>query len=107
MKLLVVFCLAVSFAMFRCGLSLQCYSCPNGSAGSCEVKRECGQNEDSCLKLTSGEITYTQCLRHSECDFRSLAVRYLIPEFTFNCCQSELCNGPEKSFAQKLKEFFG
>ncbi|XP_029976957.1 CD59 glycoprotein-like, partial [Salarias fasciatus] len=102
MKLSVLFCLAVSFAMFGSGRSLQCYSCPDGSSSGCEVKQECSQGEDSCLKLTSGDMIYTGCLRSSDCDFRSLSVRYLVPEFTFSCCQSKLCNGRAKGFFQWL-----
>ncbi|XP_045915313.1 CD59 glycoprotein-like [Micropterus dolomieu] len=103
----VVFCLAVSFAMFGFVLSLQCYSCPEGSSNNCGVKHECDQGEDSCLKLTSGETTYTRCMRYTDCDYMTLAVRYGLPEFDFSCCQSKLCNGQEKSFFQRLKEFFG
>ncbi|XP_041811891.1 CD59 glycoprotein-like [Chelmon rostratus] len=107
MRSSVVFCLAVSFAMFGFGLSLQCYSCPDGSSSSCEVQQECNQGEDSCLKLTSGETTYTRCMRYADCDFLTLASRYVVPNFTFSCCQSKLCNGQEKSAFQKFKEFFG
>uniref|UniRef100_UPI0037E9609A CD59 glycoprotein-like n=1 Tax=Semicossyphus pulcher TaxID=241346 RepID=UPI0037E9609A len=103
----VVLFLAVSFAMFGFGLSLQCYSCPGGSSSNCEVKQECNQGEDSCLKLISGDNTHTSCLRHADCDFMNLAVRYSIPDFTFSCCQSKLCNGPEKSAFQKFKDLFG
>ncbi|XP_041664085.1 CD59 glycoprotein-like [Cheilinus undulatus] len=107
MRSSVVFLLAVSFAMFGFGASLQCHSCPGGSSSDCEVKQECNQGEDSCLKLTSGGNTYSSCLRYADCDFMTLAVRYSLPDFTFSCCQSELCNGPEKSFLQKIKEFIG
>uniref|UniRef100_A0A672J2F4 Snake toxin/toxin-like domain-containing protein n=1 Tax=Salarias fasciatus TaxID=181472 RepID=A0A672J2F4_SALFA len=41
-------------AFASAGRSLQCYSCPDGSSSGCEVKQECSQGEDSCLKLTSG-----------------------------------------------------
>ncbi|XP_035537592.1 CD59 glycoprotein-like [Morone saxatilis] len=108
MRSSVVFCLAVSFAMFGCGLSLLCYSCPEGSTKSCEVQQECSQGEDSCLKLTSGENTYTHCVRYADCDFRTLSSRYeLLPSFTFSCCESKLCNGPKKSIIQTIKEFWG
>ncbi|XP_040909645.1 CD59 glycoprotein-like [Toxotes jaculatrix] len=107
MRSSVVFCLAVSFAMFGFGHSLECYSCPDGSSSSCEVKLECNQGEDSCLKLTSGEKTYTGCIRYTDCDFMTLAPRYSLPDFTFSCCQSELCNGQELSFLEKLKKMFG
>ncbi|XP_042361916.1 CD59 glycoprotein-like [Plectropomus leopardus] len=107
MRSSVMFCLAASFAMFEFGLSLQCYSCPDGSSNNCEVKQDCNQGEDSCLKLTSGEMTYTTCMRNADCDFMTLAGRYSLPDFEFNCCQSKLCNGQEKSALQKLKEFFG
>lgn len=56
--------------------------------------------------LTSGK-TYTECLRYADCDFMTLAVRYSLPDFTFSCCQKTLCNGEEKTFLQKLKDFFG
>ncbi|XP_039877283.1 CD59 glycoprotein-like [Simochromis diagramma] len=107
MRSSVVFCLAVSFAMFGFGLSLQCYSCPGGSSQNCAVKQECSQGKDSCLKLTSGGKTYTECLRYADCDFMTLAVRYSLPDFTFSCCQKTLCNGEEKTFLEKLKDFFG
>ncbi|XP_068431105.1 CD59 glycoprotein-like [Clinocottus analis] len=107
MRSRVLFCLAVSFAMFGFGLSLQCYSCPDGSSNSCDVKQECNQGEDSCLKLTSGEKTYTRCMRYEDCDFMTLAVRYSVADFDFDCCQSKLCNGQEKGFLQKLKDFLG
>uniref|UniRef100_A0A8C4GP85 UPAR/Ly6 domain-containing protein n=1 Tax=Dicentrarchus labrax TaxID=13489 RepID=A0A8C4GP85_DICLA len=79
------------------GLSLLCYSCPEGSTESCEVQQECSQGEDSCLKLTS------------DCDFRTLGSRYYrLSSFTFSCCQSKLCNGPKKSgIGQTLKELLG
>ncbi|XP_034561488.1 CD59 glycoprotein-like, partial [Notolabrus celidotus] len=101
MKSSVLFLLTVSFAMFGFGLSLQCYSCPGGTS-NCEVKRECIGGEDSCLKLTSGEQTHTACMRYSDCDFMTLAVRYSVPDFAFSCCQSELCNGEKKSVIQKI-----
>ncbi|KAF0024528.1 hypothetical protein F2P81_023330 [Scophthalmus maximus] len=104
MRSSVVFCLGVSFAMFGFGLSLQCYSCPDGSSSGCDVKHDCRQAEDSCLKLTSGEQTYTGCLRYTDCDFMTLAVRYSVPDFEFSCCQSKLCNGQEKSAFQKFKD---
>ncbi|KAL3043734.1 hypothetical protein OYC64_003570 [Pagothenia borchgrevinki] len=107
MRSSVVFCLAVSFAMFGFGLSIQCYSCPDGSSNSCAAKLECDQGQDSCLKLTSGENTYTSCMRYADCDFMTLAVRHSLADFEFNCCQSKLCNGQEKSGFQKFKDFFG
>ncbi|XP_059206345.1 CD59 glycoprotein-like [Centropristis striata] len=103
MRSSVVFCLAVSFAMFGFGFSLQCYSCPDGST-NCEVKQECA--EDSCLKLTSGGKIYSGCMRYSDCDFMTLAVRYALADFDFECCQSKLCNGQEKGFFQRIKDFF-
>ncbi|XP_020511620.1 CD59 glycoprotein-like [Labrus bergylta] len=102
MRSSVTFLLAVSLAMFGLGVSLQCYYCPGGSSSSCEVTQECNQGEDSCLKLTSGESTYSSCLRDADCDFRTLAARYPLPDFTFSCCQSNLCNGQEKSWWQKI-----
>ncbi|XP_054462327.1 CD59 glycoprotein-like [Anoplopoma fimbria] len=107
MRSSVLFCLAVSFAMFGFGLSLQCYTCPDGSSTSCEVKQQCSQGEDSCLKLTSGENTYTRCMRYADCDFMNLAIRYPLAEFVFDCCNSDLCNGQKKSAFQKFKDFFG
>ncbi|XP_071356844.1 CD59 glycoprotein-like [Trachinotus anak] len=107
MRSSVVLCLAVSFAMFGFGLSLQCYSCPDGSSTTCEVKQECEQGEDSCLKLVSEETTYTQCIRYTDCEFRTLAVRFPVTKFTYSCCQSGLCNSQEKSFLDKVKDFFG
>ncbi|XP_040045438.1 CD59 glycoprotein [Gasterosteus aculeatus] len=107
MRSSVLFSLAVSFAMFGFGLSLQCYSCPDGSSRSCEVKQECNQGDDSCLKLTSGGNTYTECGRYADCDFMNLAVRYSLPDFEFDCCITDLCNGQEKSAFQKFKDFFG
>uniref|UniRef100_A0A3B4ZML2 CD59 glycoprotein n=1 Tax=Stegastes partitus TaxID=144197 RepID=A0A3B4ZML2_9TELE len=87
------------------GVSLQCYSCPDGSSTSCEATQECNQEEDSCLKLK--KQTYSSCIQHTDCDFMTLAVRYSLPQFTFNCCQSKLCNSHGKSFLKKVKEFFG
>ncbi|KAM8767102.1 CD59 glycoprotein-like isoform 1-T1 [Acanthopagrus schlegelii] len=107
MRSSVVFCLAVSFAMFGFGLSLQCYSCPDGSSDQCAVQLECKQGDDSCLKLKSGETTYTTCMRYADCNFMTLASRFTVPEFTFSCCQSKLCNGPEKSALQKFLDLFG
>ncbi|KAG8005299.1 ATP-dependent DNA helicase Q4 [Nibea albiflora] len=107
MRTSVVFFLAVSVVMFGFGLSLQCYSCPGGSISACDVKQDCKEDEDGCLKLTSGNETYTSCIRYADCDFMTLAVRYVLPDFDFNCCQSKLCNGQKKSILQKVKEFFG
>ncbi|KAG7500509.1 CD59 glycoprotein-like [Solea senegalensis] len=107
MRSFVVFFLGASFAMFGLGVSLQCYSCPGGSSSSCEVKHGCNQGEDTCLKLTSEEKTYTGCMRYADCDFMTLAVKYSLPDFTFDCCQSNLCNGQEKSFLDKVRDFFG
>ncbi|XP_026202810.1 CD59 glycoprotein-like [Anabas testudineus] len=98
MRSSVVFCLAVSFAMFGFGLSLQCYSCPHGSSSKCKVKQDCIQAEDACLKLTSGDMTYTECVTYTDCNFRTLAQRYSFSSFSFSCCQSDLCNAPKKSF---------
>ncbi|XP_029370676.1 CD59 glycoprotein-like [Echeneis naucrates] len=100
MRTSVVLCLAVSCAMFGFGLSLECYSCPEGST-NCEIKQVCGPEEDSCLKLTKNEITYTRCQRYTDCNARTIAVQFPIHKFTFNCCQSDLCNGKKK-----LLDFF-
>ncbi|XP_070702963.1 CD59 glycoprotein-like [Pempheris klunzingeri] len=107
MRSSVGFWLAVSFAMFGFGLSLQCYSCPRGSTNTCETQAECNQDEDSCLSLVSGGKTYTNCVRYTDCDFLTLGLRFDLPDFTFSCCQSKLCNGQEKSLLQKFKDFFG
>lgn len=66
------------------GLSLQCYSCPDGSSSICEVKQECGQGEDSCLKLTSGG-------KHSE---RNTDVTDLLSEIILSMCMlvNAFCN---------------
>lgn len=50
--------------------------------------------------------TYTRCIRYADCDFMTLANRYVLPNFDFNCCQSKLCNGQKKSFLQRLKDIF-
>lgn len=42
------------------------------------------------------EITYTSCIRHEDCDFRTLSVRFPVARFTFSCCQSALCNEAKK-----------
>ncbi|TKS88269.1 CD59 glycoprotein MAC-inhibitory protein [Collichthys lucidus] len=97
-----VFFLAVSFIMFGFGLSLKCYSCPDGSISACDVEQDCNQDEDGCLKLTSANKIYTRCIRYADCDFMTLANKYVLPNFDFNCCQSKLCNGQKKSLFQKL-----
>ncbi|XP_068189670.1 CD59 glycoprotein-like [Antennarius striatus] len=97
MKASAVFLLAASFAIFGLGLSLECYSCPNGTPNDCEVRSVCNAGEDSCLKLTSGENTYTRCIRYSDCNFMTLASRYILREFTFDCCQSNGCNKKKSS----------
>ncbi|KAM3596578.1 uncharacterized protein V6R79_017247 [Siganus canaliculatus] len=107
MRSSVALCLAVSFAVFGFGLSLQCFSCPDGSSANCEVQQECSSGQDSCLKLTSGDMTYTTCMRYEDCTFRTLAARFTVSGFKFSCCQSNLCNGKKKSFLQKLSDFFG
>uniref|UniRef100_A0A3Q3J1D2 CD59 glycoprotein n=1 Tax=Monopterus albus TaxID=43700 RepID=A0A3Q3J1D2_MONAL len=85
----------MSVSLSPAGLSLQCYSCPDGSSSSCEVKQECQQSEDGCLKII--KRTYTSCMRYADCDYKILAARYPLPDFDFSCCQSDLCNGKEKS----------
>uniref|UniRef100_A0A8C2WFM7 MAC-inhibitory protein n=1 Tax=Cyclopterus lumpus TaxID=8103 RepID=A0A8C2WFM7_CYCLU len=71
------------------GLSLQCYSCPDGPSNSCET---------NAVSLTlPSEKTYSRCLRYTDCDFMTLAVRYSLADFDFDCCQSKLCNGPKKT----------
>ncbi|XP_069371876.1 CD59 glycoprotein-like isoform X2 [Paralichthys olivaceus] len=107
MRSSVLLCLGFSFALFGFGESLQCYSCPDGPSNSCEVQQDCNHGEDSCLKLISGERTFTSCMRYADCDFMTLAVRYSEPDFTFSCCQSNLCNAKEKSSFQKFKDWFG
>ncbi|XP_047461421.1 CD59 glycoprotein-like [Mugil cephalus] len=104
MRSSVVFCVAVSFAMFGFGLSLQCYSCPQGSTSGCDVKQECSSVEDACLKVTIGDIIHTECIRYADCDVRILAQKFLVPQFTSRCCQTSLCNG--KSWLERLKEKF-
>lgn len=103
-----MFCLAVSFALFGVGLSLKCYTCPEGQSGTCDIEQECSLLENSCLKLTSGEKTYTSCIRHEDCDFMTLSVRFPVPRFTFSCCQSALCNGKKKKGVfSKIMDVFG
>lgn len=43
-------------------------------------------------------------MRYTDCNIRMLTHRFMVSEFTFKCCQSQLCNG--KSFMDKLKDFF-
>ncbi|XP_028256659.1 CD59 glycoprotein-like [Parambassis ranga] len=106
MRSSVLLCLAVSFAMFGFGVSLQCYSCPDGTSSNCEVKVECNQGDDTCLKITSGENTYTRCVRYTDCDSGTLSTITGFPKFTFKCCQSKLCNGEKKSLLSRIKEYF-
>ncbi|XP_074470031.1 CD59 glycoprotein-like [Sebastes fasciatus] len=105
MRSSVVFFLAVSCAMFGFGFSLQCYICPDGSCNGTEFKQECNQGVDSCLKLTSGEKIYTGCIMYEDCDFMTLAQRYPFSQIKYECCQSNLCNGPKKSVFKRLMDF--
>ncbi|XP_034016823.1 CD59 glycoprotein-like [Thalassophryne amazonica] len=107
MRTCLLFYLALSFAGFGFGMSLQCYNCSFGVSDSCEDTVQCMSQEDSCLKLISGEKTYTSCIKYSDCDVMILASKYPVPGFTFSCCQSDLCNTEIKTWLQKLKDFFG
>lgn len=63
---------------------------------------------DLCLShFLLSEKTYTRCMRYIDCNYMTLATRYTLPEFTFSCCQSKLCNGQEKSAFQKFLESLG
>lgn len=63
---------------------------------------------DLCLShFLLSEKTYTRCMRYIDCNYMTLATRYTLPDFTFSCCQSKLCNGQEKSAFQKFLESLG
>ncbi|CAL9707496.1 unnamed protein product [Knipowitschia caucasica] len=100
----VVFWLILSLALVRLGDSLQCYSCPTGSSQKCEVKEECSDGLDSCLKLKHRDQTFSSCVNYALCNFDALSVNYPLPQFDFSCCQSDLCNG--RSLMEKMKDLF-
>ncbi|XP_075995161.1 CD59 glycoprotein-like [Genypterus blacodes] len=102
----VVLCLAFCFALFGFGHTLNCYSCPDGTADGCENSQECNQGDDSCLSLTSAGKIHSHCMRYADCSFSALAVRYP-PPLTFSCCQSNLCNSSKKGMFQRFLDFFG
>uniref|UniRef100_A0A665TJ53 UPAR/Ly6 domain-containing protein n=1 Tax=Echeneis naucrates TaxID=173247 RepID=A0A665TJ53_ECHNA len=77
------------------GLSLECYSCPEDPYFRSTKLMLCFS---LCLH---SEITYTRCQRYTDCNARTIAVQFPIHKFTFNCCQSDLCNGKKK-----LLDFF-
>ncbi|XP_056154897.1 CD59 glycoprotein-like [Lampris incognitus] len=112
-----VLCLAVGFTLLGLGSSLppgpplQCYTCPDGSAESCEVVHECAGGKDSCIRLESAGKVYADCVAYSDCDFMLLAQNYEFSQFTFDCCQSSLCNtekspGPFERFKKFIKSLF-
>ncbi|XP_054620154.1 CD59 glycoprotein-like isoform X2 [Dunckerocampus dactyliophorus] len=104
----VLICLAVGWSLLDFGWSLQCYSCPHGSSSSCDVIHDCNNHEDGCLKLTSAEKTYSRCITYADCDFLTLAAKYFsLSDFTFSCCQSNLCNSQVRSWTQRLHDFWG
>lgn len=41
-------------------------------------------------------MIYAGCMRYSDCNFQTLGSKYVLPEFTFSCCQSNLCNKEKK-----------
>ncbi|CAG10812.1 unnamed protein product [Tetraodon nigroviridis] len=89
-------CLAVGLAALGCAISLECYSCSGESPDHCGETQQCGHHEDSCLKLTSNGMIYAGCIRYSDCNFLTLGSKYVLPDFTFSCCQSNLCNKKKK-----------
>ncbi|XP_055015360.1 CD59 glycoprotein-like [Boleophthalmus pectinirostris] len=105
MKSAVLFCLVVAFSGFQFGMILQCYSCRNGSTKNCDLKEECTNGLNSCLKLKHGEMTYSSCVNYNDCTFDALSLQYTFSHFTFSCCQSNLCNG--RSLSEKISDFFG
>uniref|UniRef100_A0A674MB86 MAC-inhibitory protein n=1 Tax=Takifugu rubripes TaxID=31033 RepID=A0A674MB86_TAKRU len=91
-------------AVCSSALSLECYSCAAESPDNCRSQLRCHGNDDSCLKLTSNGTIYAGCMRYSDCNFLTLSSKFVLPEFRFSCCQSDLCNGKKKNW---FWQFFG
>ncbi|XP_035533869.1 CD59 glycoprotein isoform X2 [Morone saxatilis] len=95
-------CLVICSALIGLGSALQCYSCQGPT--KCTTQQQCGSGEDTCLKLIdTGGKTYRQCLKYSECNFNSLSGKFpQVSKFTFDCCNSDLCNSAPSSTASSV-----
>ncbi|KAG7471680.1 hypothetical protein JOB18_022989 [Solea senegalensis] len=92
MKRSLVICLLVCSALIGLGSAIRCYSCKDYTS-SCTKQRDCS-SDDACLTLNErGGMTYRQCLKYSDCDYRRLSLMFQnVNSFTFKCCNSDLCN---------------
>lgn len=97
MKCSLTFSLLLCCALLGLGTAIKCYSCKDYTA-SCTKQRDCSY-DDACLTLTErGGMTYRQCLKYSDCDFRTVAQMFpQVASFTFKCCNSDLCNSAPSS----------
>ncbi|XP_014030639.1 CD59 glycoprotein [Salmo salar] len=86
-------CLVFCFAIFGLGSAIRCVKCKDYT-GSCTKTQDCTY-DDACLTLTErGGQTYRQCVKYSDCDYNRLAQMFpAVPNFNFNCCTGDLCNG--------------
>ncbi|XP_026221020.1 CD59 glycoprotein-like [Anabas testudineus] len=78
--------------MLPLGSGLSCYKCSDYT-GVCENVHECTY-QDSCISLSEkGGKTIRQCIRYTDCNYARLAQMFpAISDFTFRCCNSNLCN---------------
>ncbi|MEE6526091.1 hypothetical protein FKM82_026510, partial [Ascaphus truei] len=74
--------------------ALTCYNCKSYSAEKCQSNTECTVEEDACLQLfrTDG-ATWYQCYPYSKCNRDRINTDFGINNFSYKCCQSNLCNG--------------
>ncbi|XP_029941924.1 CD59 glycoprotein-like [Salarias fasciatus] len=94
-------CLLVFSALIGLGTAIRCYTCKDYTA-SC-TKQDCSY-ENACLTLNErGGMTYRQCLKYSDCVYSRLGPMFpQASNFTFKCCDSDLCNSAPSSAASSL-----
>ncbi|XP_009296055.2 CD59 glycoprotein isoform X1 [Danio rerio] len=85
------------------GSSLRCYKCEDYAGGRCSVQQPCSY-EDACLHLhEKGGKTIRRCIRYTDCDNSRLSQQFpSISEYTYRCCNTDLCNGGPLTTAGSL-----
>ncbi|XP_078540427.1 CD59 glycoprotein [Lissotriton helveticus] len=83
---------AVLLGLFGSGYALKCFNCGTLSDKVCIANITCPTTDDACLLVKSGTSRLTSCIPYNSCNSELIAKKYSLSNFSFNCCQKELCN---------------
>lgn len=92
---------AVLLGLFGSGYALKCFNCVLSSDKVCSVNITCPPTDDACLVVRSGSSRIAACIPYNSCNSEFIAKKYSISNFSYDCCQKELCNSSGMTVVNK------